>query len=94
MEVVRYGLVILAVMAGISVLRNPLKVWPNTLAAVSYFGGAGGSILMHSWWPIVAGWAASLSVQAVCTIMMAKGVFNEQINAERAKRGLPPSRGF
>ena len=90
MELVRYALVTLAVMAGFSVFRNPLKVWPNTLAGLSYFAGAGGSLLMQAWWPVLAGWIVSLALQGLCTIMMLKGAFKERVNAERAKRGLPP----
>jgi hypothetical protein len=90
MEVVRFIVVGLSVWAGISVLRNPLKVWPNTLAGVFYFAGAIGAVLLNAWWPLLAGWVGSLSLQGLCAGLMAKGSFNEQINAERARRGLPP----
>jgi hypothetical protein len=93
MEILRYALLILAVLAGISVLRNPLRVWPNTLAGIVYFTGALVSLVLRNWWPLIVAWAFSLALQAACTIMIAKGVFNEQINAERAKRGLPPLGG-
>jgi hypothetical protein len=92
-EVLRYVVVVLSLMAGIRVLRNPLRVWPSTAAGLLYFAGAAGSLLTRSWWPLLAGWAGSLVLQGICTAMIAKGVFNAQINIERARRGLPPLRG-
>lgn len=80
----------LSVLAGISVLRNPLQVWPNILAGLSYFAGAGAAYGLRSWWPILAGWLISLSLQALCMALLARGVFDRQVNLERARRGLPP----
>ena len=48
MDVLRYVFIAFTVLAGISVLRNPLKVWPNTLAGLSYFVGAAGALLFSS----------------------------------------------
>jgi hypothetical protein len=89
MEILRYALIALSILAGISVLRNPLRVWPNTLAGISYFLGAIASILLFAWWPILVGWIVSLALQGVCALMMSKGLFNEKINSERIKNGLP-----
>jgi hypothetical protein len=90
MEIVRYIVVGLSVLAGIDVLRNPIKVWPNTLAGLCYFAGVAGSLLLKSWWPLLGGWIGSLSMQALCTLLIAKGAFAEHINNLRAKKGLPP----
>ncbi|MGH7501819.1 MAG: hypothetical protein ACREL7_08690, partial [Longimicrobiales bacterium] len=62
-ELFRYGAVILSVIAGVRVLRNPLRVWPNTMAGVSYFAGAAAAVILGAWWPIIAGWGASLAFQ-------------------------------
>jgi hypothetical protein len=43
------GLTVLAVIAGLNVLRNPIKgVW-NTRAGCSYFGGAAAAWLLETW---------------------------------------------
>ena len=80
----------LSVIAGIDVLSNPIREPVNTLAGLSYFAGAGGCALLGSWWPLLAGWIFSLVLQGVSTSLLVKGAFNEQVNEERAKRGLPP----
>jgi hypothetical protein len=87
-EILRYILIGLSVIAGLNVLRNPLKVWPNTIAAVSYFAGAAGSLFLSSWWPILGGWIVSLSFQGLLVVLMGRGVFNRQINIERERNGL------
>jgi hypothetical protein len=90
MEIMRYIVVGLSFLAGINVLRNPIKVWPNTLAGLSYFAGSAASVAFSSWWPLLCGWIGSLSMQALCTALIARGVFAEHINDLRAKKDLPP----
>jgi len=80
METIKYIVVVLSIVAGIGVLRNPLKVWPNTLAGISYLGGAAGSLFQNAWWPLLTGWIVSLCFQGICAVMMARGAFNNQIN--------------
>jgi hypothetical protein len=92
-ELVRFGLPSVAAMAGISVLRNPIKVWPNTLAGLTYLMSAAASLLLGAWWPLIAGWVISLALQGLCMSMMARGAFDGVINAQRAKKGLPPLSG-
>lgn len=94
MEIVRYVLAGVSILAGFSVLRNPIREPINTLAGLTYFAGAAGTIILAAWWPVLVGWIGSLFLQGVSAFLIAKGVFNDRINAERAKKGLPPlSRG-
>ena len=90
METIRYLFIGLAVVAAVSVFRNPLKVWPNTIAGILYLLGAASSLLLRAWWPLIAGWCLSLGMQALCVYLIGKGTFSAQVNAQRAARGRPP----
>lgn len=89
MEILRFIVIGLAIIAGLNVLRNPIRVWPNTLAGFSYFVGAAASIYLKVWWPLLAGWLGSLAFQCLCTVLIAKGEFSEKTNSARAAKGLP-----
>lgn len=80
--------ILLSILATVGVLRNPLRTLLNTLAGTSYAAGAVAAFLLDSWWPLLAGWVLSLTLQAIMTRRMAQGRYNEKINAHRAARGL------
>lgn len=82
--------IVLSVVAGIGVLRNPIRVGLNVLAGLSYFVAAIAAFLLDEWWPFAAGWGLSLSLQGLCTWRMCKGKYRYEIDAMRAAKGLPP----
>lgn len=77
---------ILSVVAGIGVLRNPIKTPLNIVAGCCYVLAAIGAYWLHRWWPLPAGWVASLSIQGIDMWLFAHGYHNDRVNAYRAKR--------
>ncbi len=88
--VVHLGAVVLSVMAGVGVLRNPIKTPLNMIAGCSYIVAAGAACLLQSWWPLPVGWIGSLSIQGVEMWRFSRGHYNDRVNAHPVARGLPP----
>jgi hypothetical protein len=85
--------VILSVVAGIGVLRNPIKTPLNIIAGCCYIVAAIAAFWLNRWWPLPVGWIASLSIQGVEMWRFARGHYNERVNTYRVARGLPPLEG-
>jgi len=80
----------LSVVAGVGVLRNPVKTPLNIVAGCCYIVAAAAAFWLHRWWPLPVGWVASLSIQGIEMWRFARGHHNDRLNAHRIARGLPP----
>ena len=80
----------LSLIAGVNVLRNPIRTPLNAVQGCRYIVAAVAALWLHRWWPLPVGWAASLSSEGIEMWWVFCSHYNDRVSAHRITRGLLP----